>query len=106
MTLLSSSVSWPALGQRGCSQRGDEVEELAWYRAGPEQFLNVLTVIKDSKKKTTKPNNCVLTIYRRKKKSKFALCEENYSANVAAKSQNGAEAWIEDDGVAAHVFAG
>lgn len=53
MALLSSSVCWPALGQRGCSQRGEEVEELAWYRAGPEQFLNVLTVIKNSKKKTT-----------------------------------------------------
>lgn len=25
---------------------------------------------------------------------------------TGAKSQNGAEAWIEDDGVAAHVFSG
>lgn len=108
------SVCQPALGQRGCSQSGEEVEEVAWYRAGPEQFLNVLTVIKNSKRKQQQPNNHILTSYRRKNKSKFALWEENYSANVAAdrtrvnytgaKSQNGAAAWTEDDGVAAQVF--
>lgn len=105
-------VCWRALGQRGCSQRVEEVEECALYQAGPEQFLNVLCVIKNKKATTA----AFLTSYRPMKECKFALSEENYSPNVAAdrtcvnyigtKSQNGAEAWIEDNSITPHFFTG
>lgn len=61
MAFLSSSVCWRAFAQRGSIQRGEEVEEHALYQAGPEQFLNVLSVIKNSKEKQTKNNQTAKT---------------------------------------------